>query len=366
MVRSTFQQIRHRITTRAAVRTSANVGRWETLLKRYILPIAAVLVLVLWFNAESVNLPQHNRYMDALRGLRELDAQINQSLLQLRLGLLNTYDPIVHQQKQLGRWQQVLENPPNFVGSTRRQLQDEVQKNVQLWQQKDGLIQQFKSKHAILRNSLAYFPIAIAELADSPSTPPVLDSQLNTLLKDTLLFNLSMNAELIPRLKSEILQLRTQSNSGESNLSSVLTHAEIILTHSVETEKLIDAILALPTRQQGTALAEIYDEVYHRTLQLTDLYRLALFCLSTLIGITIAASIISRLRTAATALKQSETQLRNIFDNTQVGIFQTRLSSGLIVAANQYFVSMLGYDRIDAVVGVKQTDDFYWKAIDRA
>ncbi|WP_413167806.1 PAS domain-containing protein [Capilliphycus salinus ALCB114379] len=68
----------------------------------------------------------------------------------------------------------------------------------------------------------------------------------------------------------------------------------------------------------------------------------------------IAISIISKLKTAARALQQSETRLRNIFDNTQVGIFRTRLGDNLVIEANSYFVDLLGYADSNAVVGVKQ------------
>ncbi|WP_250124920.1 AAA family ATPase [Chroococcidiopsis sp. CCMEE 29] len=62
-------------------------------------------------------------------------------------------------------------------------------------------------------------------------------------------------------------------------------------------------------------------------------------------------------RTAA--LQRSEAKFRNIFENSQVGIFRTRLSDGLILDANQRLVELFGFDSPDEIIGIKRTTDFY-------
>jgi PAS domain S-box-containing protein len=68
-------------------------------------------------------------------------------------------------------------------------------------------------------------------------------------------------------------------------------------------------------------------------------------------------------RTAA--LRRSEAKFRNIFENSQVGIFRTRLSDGLIIDANQRFADLFGYDSPDEMIGKKQTTDCYVNSSDR-
>ncbi|MBE7385434.1 MAG: response regulator [Leptolyngbya sp. SIO1E4] len=362
MVWSTFKQRWYRV-HQALTGESPKAHRLMAVLNGYVLPTGAVLLLLLfWIKSQAVNLPQHNRYVDALRQLQELDARINQNLLQVRLGLLDHYDPIVNEQADLQALQQVLETPPSFVGTTRQTLQTQVQENVQLWQEKDDLIQQFKSRHAVLQNSLAYFPIAVADFSNQPNVPPELAGDLNALLQDILLFNLSTNKDLIPPLEADIQQLRTRARRLEAaneTLSIPLAHADIILENKLTTNDLMGTLLDLPTRQQGIELAETYDMAYQQAIRSANRYRLGLYLLSTVLVIAVAASIISRLRSATMTLQQRETQLRNIFDNTQVGIFQSQLDDGLVLAANQFFVSMMGYETVDDVVGVKRSTDFY-------
>ena len=361
MVWSTFKQLWYRA-NRALIEESP-ASRFMAVLNWYVLPTGAVLLLLmLWIRSQAVSLPQHSRYVDALRQLQELDARINQNLLQLRLGLLSYYDPIVNEQAEIQKLHQLLATPPDFVGSTQRDLQAQVQAHVQLWQAKDNLIQQFKSKHAILQNSLAYFPIAVAEFASQADVSPALTNDLNTLLQDILLFNLSTNEALIPQLEADIEQIRNQVRnpaSANGDLAIPLAHADIILEHRLETNRLMEKLLELPTRQQGMGLAETYDTAYQQAIRSASRYRLGLYVLSTVLVVAIATAIISRLRTAATALQQRETQLRNIFDNTQVGIFRSQLDDGLVLAANQFFIAMMGYETVNDVVGVKRSIDFY-------
>ncbi len=68
---------------------------------------------------------------------------------------------------------------------------------------------------------------------------------------------------------------------------------------------------------------------------------------------------------AAIALQQSEVKLRNLLENSLVGIFRVRLEDGLILDANQCFATMLGYDSTAAIVGQKHSTDFYFDPSDR-
>ncbi|MBW4640707.1 MAG: PAS domain S-box protein [Gloeocapsa sp. UFS-A4-WI-NPMV-4B04] len=70
-------------------------------------------------------------------------------------------------------------------------------------------------------------------------------------------------------------------------------------------------------------------------------------------------------RQAEEALQRSETKFRNIFENSQVGIFRTRLSDGLILDANQRLADLFGYDSLDEVIGLKHSTDCYVNPSDR-
>lgn len=67
---------------------------------------------------------------------------------------------------------------------------------------------------------------------------------------------------------------------------------------------------------------------------------------------------------AVMALQDSERKFRNLFENSQVGIFRVRMSDSIILDANQQFVAMTGYS-FTSVIGQKRTSEFYLHPEDR-
>jgi PAS domain S-box-containing protein len=65
------------------------------------------------------------------------------------------------------------------------------------------------------------------------------------------------------------------------------------------------------------------------------------------------------------ALQRSEEKYRNLFENSLIGIFCTRIEDGLILEANQRLVEMLGYSCAAEVVERKFATDFYVNPSDR-
>ena len=280
----------------------------------YVLPTGiALLFLGLWIKSHSVDLAEHNRYVSALRQLQEQDARINQNLLQLRLGLLNNYDSMVRKQAGIWALHKALAVPPRFVGANRQQIEAQVQASQQLWQEKNALIEQFNSRKSVLENSLAYFPMAVKGLSDdsaiapkiapeiTPEITPEIATRLNALLRDVLLFNLSATEETVSKVRLDIEQINRLSRDADSDVTSLLTHASIILEKSLETDELVEQALRMPTRQQGRALAETYDSTYQQSVRAASLHRFGLYLLLTGLVIAIAASTIFKLRAAAAA-----------------------------------------------------------------
>ncbi|MDV2997735.1 MAG: Serine/threonine-protein kinase PknD [Chroococcidiopsis sp. SAG 2025] len=75
--------------------------------------------------------------------------------------------------------------------------------------------------------------------------------------------------------------------------------------------------------------------------------------------------IAERRQTEAT-LQRSEAKFRNIFENSQVGIFRARLSDGLILDANQCFANLFGFDSPEEVIGILHGVDCYVSPRDRS
>ncbi|MEG4031061.1 MULTISPECIES: PAS domain S-box protein [unclassified Microcoleus] len=70
-------------------------------------------------------------------------------------------------------------------------------------------------------------------------------------------------------------------------------------------------------------------------------------------------------RQAEEALQRSEVKFRTIFENSQVGIFRTRLSDGLLLDANQCYANLLGFDSSEEMIGLEHATDYYVNPSDR-
>jgi PAS domain S-box-containing protein len=68
---------------------------------------------------------------------------------------------------------------------------------------------------------------------------------------------------------------------------------------------------------------------------------------------------------AEEALQRSEAKFRTIFENSQVGIFRSRLSDGLILNANQRFADLFGFDSPEEMIGLEHSIDYFVNPSDR-
>jgi PAS domain S-box-containing protein len=61
-------------------------------------------------------------------------------------------------------------------------------------------------------------------------------------------------------------------------------------------------------------------------------------------GLIMFTEVITKRRQIKKALKQSEEQYRNLFETAMVGLYRSRIDDGKILAANQAFAEIMGYD----------------------
>jgi PAS domain S-box-containing protein len=64
-------------------------------------------------------------------------------------------------------------------------------------------------------------------------------------------------------------------------------------------------------------------------------------------------------RQAEEALQRSEAKFRNIFENSQVGIFRVRLSDGLLLDANQRHANLFGFDSPEEIIELEHVLGYY-------
>lgn len=68
---------------------------------------------------------------------------------------------------------------------------------------------------------------------------------------------------------------------------------------------------------------------------------------------------ITQQKQAEASLRYNESKFRNLFENSQMGIFRSRVTDGLILEANQRFVELAGYTSVTEVIHQVSTVEFY-------
>jgi PAS domain S-box-containing protein len=80
---------------------------------------------------------------------------------------------------------------------------------------------------------------------------------------------------------------------------------------------------------------------------------------------SVIATLAQQVAELTAALQKSEAKFRAIFENSQIGIFQVRISDGLILNANQRFANLYGFDSPQEMIGFESTTSYYVNPSDR-
>ncbi len=272
----------------------------------------AIVLIVLWNNNTVELNTHHSSYSTSLLRSQEIDARLNQSVLEARLGQLSFYDPIVSEMAKLKQVQTDLQQIPSFVSPIERKvLEQQLCRQQKLLQAKEALLNQFNSQNAVLQNSLSYLPILVRTLVRETSAPSLADLLnlflQNVLLSDVLRDDQDFSAELV----QQIIKLEA-AQSNQPELKKVIAHARLILRGQRRREALIHGILIIPTKATSDQIVKTYDKSYQQALTTAESYRFWFSVLCPVGVIAIAASIILKLRRSEQALRQSETKFRTL------------------------------------------------------
>ncbi|HEX5338019.1 MAG TPA: DAHL domain-containing protein, partial [Gallionella sp.] len=229
--------------------------------------VVVVLVLLGWLfqQSDKGDTEQHVRTIEHFRQIKQLDATLNQYVLQSRYDLLNNYDPIVQTQQQIDALLADIERDTQLhFAAPESPLHGALARYREAIKNKAESIEQFKSHNAVFKNSLHYFPIVVHALLDSGQGDVQRGNLLHGLLDDVLLYShsaVSQDKELISSRLAKILQ---QANGNRDELQSLSTHVGVILSHKDEIDEQMRQITSAPTDVNGDELFGVYNRQFMR------------------------------------------------------------------------------------------------------
>ena len=129
---------------------------------------AVSLLTFLFVQQRPADEGRHDRMMRDFQLIGRLDAEINADLLSSRYDLLRSYDPFVKKLEEMRAAGARLQLIPALMSRPSREpMQRLLAGESELLASKAQLVERFKSENAVLKNSLRYFPVLIAEAVAS-------------------------------------------------------------------------------------------------------------------------------------------------------------------------------------------------------
>jgi len=281
--------------------------------------ISGLIILVfLFYQANTIHFAEHERYRTSLLRLSEQTEALNLEIMRARYELHISYDNMNRYANTLGDILHGLLRLPRFLSTAMEQaLTEQVQalQNDYLAQYQG--LEQFKSRNAVMKNSLSYLPTLATDprwqvynLA-SGQTPEMI---LHHLLHHLLLFYLTTDDSYTAPAQEKLAQLQSfyrQHGLAQDELLFDLAKAHVsnVLRIKLELVQLSEQLLPFLSAEKINALDRLYNSLAQQAIRTADIYRLFTALWSLLLLASAAWAMITRLRFAEQRLTQLNEEL---------------------------------------------------------
>ncbi|MDR3369401.1 EAL domain-containing protein [Rhodoferax sp.] len=335
--------------------------------------VVLVLLLValtwLYLRAENVAPSQHFVYTQQLRDLRELDAKIDAELLANRLELTRNYDALTdYTQRALAISSRNSLVIPTFLDADQRAAALNAAQSFRVvLQRKADLIDRFKRNNAVLRNSLAFFPVAAAALLDGNQSHLKSHRGLvNRYARTVLVFARLPSAVDLMQIADARKKMIAASFDAAQRLEvdNLMRHGDVITQRRSELDQLLQDIFSLQSSGLLDSLSRDYAIGHEHALDDASHYRMALYALALFLVAYLALTFfgLDRARRSLEAAHRevserysaqlaAETQLKlhaTAFNSANDGITLTD-AVGVIIDVNPAFSRITGFERSEAI-----------------
>jgi signal transduction histidine kinase/CheY-like chemotaxis protein len=303
-----------------------------------LLPILAGLLLALTYllvRGASPDPVVHERILQALHELTLSDAALHRDMLRARAGLLPSYDPLVEASRGVSGALETLgvAAAAPYGGSSagvERRLRELVAEGAE----QEALVETFKSKNALLQNSLAYFTHASRDLGSDEAVATEVGALVNTMLQ----FMREPQEEVAAEANAALNRLvRPPDTRLAADADTLVAHGRLILNTLPEVDGLLRRVLNGRTAERARALQAAYLD-YHAGIEARARTARILLYLASVLLLGYLAYLFFRLRANARALAERS------------GALQARVTfEGLVTGISAHFIN-LAPERVDQAI----------------
>ena len=322
------------------------IGEHTVLYRMVAAALAAGILVVLFVLTEPVDLRRHNALLNSFGQLQSDEARLGEAVLQLNFSLSNNYD---HATAIIAHMRATARELHEGEAATDLRKVDEFQQQLLLLDQrltsKQDALETFKSRNAVLKNSLIYLPHARDELERSflargsaahEDVDALVEYVLLNRINGALLESLNLDAT-IASVQKETANL---PGSARQQFSSLLRHVRLIDQFERDMPGLVRQ---LTSNTGNSGLAESYRHYYDQQQRRAVAFRFFLL-LATLALLSYAVLALIRLREQSSRLKLAS----SVFATASEGITIADIE-GTILDVNDAFTVVTGYSREEVI-----------------
>jgi len=310
--------------------------------------VSFLLVLLTWLLLSGLNLnsTRFDQQLEALDQFSRLERALNREVLTARAGLSRNYDALAR----------LTDAYDGSVDELRRAAGSDAEENATIdilaagAHRQQDLIEQFKSRNALLRNSFLYFGVFSARLADSDRTPVV--AAATTLSAAMLHLTLDTSPAAARDVKDRLEQLARLPNPGDdgASIQAAIAHGGLLHDLLPATDAALKALMAAATTREQDAVRALIMKRQLAARASARQYRVLLYATSLLLfgalvylGLQLRARAIALQRRAAFEHVIAGISMRFINaqpHNIDAGIAQALADMAACISCDRaYFVS---------------------------
>ena len=320
-------------------------GKTKAHLKWWSLSIMALALLgFLFANSRTGQMAEHTRLVDDLRRMKEQDGLLTQEALELRFSLLTNYDPVVSTSEDLSAAAVRLPGDAHVLYPSGR-LDAPLREYLDTISRQQQLIEDFKSKNAILKNSVAYLPVLEDGIRNADGVRGTGGAaQADKLLRKVLIYD-SGNAKggeaEILSLADGLAKARPRfPKDSQPDLDLLLAHARLILTQRAAVDGLLDQIVTLPAGRQNDGLFQADQALYHARQERSNAYGLALGLFCALLLACVAGFLI-QLNKSAGVIRQANETLESRVEERTRALEEARSSLDAVIGKLRHLMTQV-------------------------
>ena len=245
------------------------------------LGVAAIAILVfLYLQTRSVSSAQFTQTVGNIRELQRLDADRTIEVVRVQLGLSFDFDQLSQSFQEIRRLKNLLKNSSLAdPQATSQAIYDQLNKYLDLLQEKERAVDLFKRLHGPLKNSIRFLPNAGSEWVakSNRDNQRELAREVEMALKDVFLYIASpepgRKESLNQWLSTNFMQYPPEVASAAGNF---VPHANLILNQKEPANEALANVLSMPTGLEASDLIDLYTLFHGAELAKVEKYRLAM------------------------------------------------------------------------------------------